>query len=114
MDTEKKHPTLGDYILVKTLGSGYNAKVKLGYSKVNGQYYAIKVLKDKSLASNLKTIKNEVNMMRELNHPNIVNLIEARDDGEYVKVDGSSKKVMYLVLELASGGELFEYVANSG
>ena len=40
-------------------------------------------------------------MMKDLNHPNIVNLIEARDDGEYVKVDGSSKKVMYLVLELA-------------
>jgi len=27
---EKKFPTLGDYILIKTLGKGYNSKVKLG------------------------------------------------------------------------------------
>ena len=47
MDSEKKYPTLGDYILVKTLGSGYNAKVKLGYSKTDGKYYAVKILKDK-------------------------------------------------------------------
>ena len=26
----KKYPTLGDYILLKTLGKGYNSKVKLG------------------------------------------------------------------------------------
>ena len=27
---EKKYPTLGNYILLKTLGKGYNSKVKLG------------------------------------------------------------------------------------
>ena len=26
----KKYPTLGKYILLKTLGKGYNSKVKLG------------------------------------------------------------------------------------
>ena len=26
----KKYPTLGNYILLKTLGKGYNSKVKLG------------------------------------------------------------------------------------
>ena len=62
--------------------------------------------------------------MQNLNHPNLVNLIEVKPDADYVKKDGKSYKVKYLkilkinfiqtmaiVLENAASGELFEYVA---
>ena len=41
----KKYPTLGDYILLKTLGKGYNSKVKLGspqYSLLLKNYLFLK------------------------------------------------------------------------
>jgi hypothetical protein len=37
MEVEKKFATLGNYQLVKLLGQGYNAKVKLGLSLVDGK-----------------------------------------------------------------------------
>lgn len=50
--------------------------------------------------------------MKNLNHINIINLIECKA-GEYIKRNGQVKKVYYIVLEYAQGGELFEYVANT-
>jgi len=49
-----------------------------------------------------------------LNHPNIVNLIEYVESGDYIKKNGNSYKVVGIVMELVPGGELFEYVADSG
>jgi serine/threonine protein kinase len=65
MDIEKKHPMLDKYMLVKTLGAGYHAKVKLGYCTETGKYVAAKIFKNShSLTSNLKTLKNEIDIMK--------------------------------------------------
>jgi len=52
--------------------------------------------------------------MSTLSHPNIVNLIEYGKDGVVEKSDGKKEAVIYIVLELATGGELFDYVATTG
>jgi len=52
--------------------------------------------------------------MDKLNHENIVNLIEYDKEGILEKSNGERKTVFYIVLELASGGELFDYVAQTG
>eukprot|EP00331_Platyophrya_macrostoma_P019324 CAMPEP_0176465988 /NCGR_PEP_ID=MMETSP0127-20121128/37619_1 /TAXON_ID=938130 /ORGANISM="Platyophrya macrostoma, Strain WH" /LENGTH=406 /DNA_ID=CAMNT_0017859059 /DNA_START=31 /DNA_END=1252 /DNA_ORIENTATION=- len=52
--------------------------------------------------------------MKTLSHPNIVNLIEFNESIDYVKRDGRKVKVVAIAMELAQGGELFEYVADSG
>lgn len=52
--------------------------------------------------------------MSTLSHPNIVNLIEYSKDGVVEKANGTKKAVIYIVLELATGGELFDYVATTG
>ena len=52
--------------------------------------------------------------MAELSHPNIVNLIEYSKDGTVEKENGVKESVIYIVLELATGGELFDYVATTG
>lgn len=74
----------------------------------------MKVIKRTNIQANEKAIKTEVGIMKNLNHRNLINLMEYKESGEYHKTNGSSFNVMYVVLELATGGELFEYVANTG
>jgi len=62
----------------------------------------------------LELVMTEVQTMANLSHPNIVNLIEYHKDGVLEKANGSKKSVIYIVLELATGGELFDYVATTG
>lgn len=45
MDIEKKLAMLDNFQLVKCLGSGYHAKVKLGINLDDGKVYAIKIFK---------------------------------------------------------------------
>jgi len=111
---KKKCASLGRWTLVKTLGTGYNSKVKLGYDAETGIYAAVKTIRLDHPSLNLMNLMNEVKVMKALNHPNIVNLIEFNDCAEYVKKDGRKIKVVEIAMELAQGGELFEYVADSG
>lgn len=46
-----------------------------------------------------------------MQHGNIIRLIEARMDSKKVKPDGQEKQVAFIVLELVTGGELFDFVA---
>jgi len=114
MEPTKKHPTLGKYILLKTLGTGYNSKVKLGYDHDTNKYCAVKMIKHDHPSLNLKNLQKEIAVMSSLSHPNIVNLIEFIESAEYVKKNGLKYKVLAIVMELVPGGELFEYVADSG
>lgn len=105
---------LGKYTLVRTLGSGANSKVKLGVDKTTNRHFAVKILKkgNPNLDSKfLELVMTEVQTMSQLSHPNIVNLIEYGQDGVVKKSNGSQESVIYIVLELAQGGELFDYVA---
>lgn len=43
-----------------------------------------------------------------------MNLIEYNKDGVVEKSNGVKESVIYIVLELATGGELFDYVATTG
>lgn len=102
---------------MKTLGSGANSKVKLGYDKSTNQYFAVKILKKGNPnldAKFLELVMTEVQTMSTLKHPNIVNLIEYSEEGVIVRSNGSKEQVIYIVLELATGGELFDYVALTG
>ena len=84
---------LGNYILLRTLGSGANSKVKLAQKSTGGndQYYAVKIMKkadteeDKKL---LELVETEVQTMAKLKHSNIVNLIEYNKEGILVKENG--------------------------
>ena len=48
-----------------------------------------------------------------LKHQNVVQQIEYGQD-IYVKDSGKVRNVSYIILELAQGGEVFDYIANSG
>ena len=89
----------------------------MGLDKSTGTYYAVKILKKDNPnldAKFLELVMTEVKAMSALNHPNIVNLVEYSEQGYVEKKGGRKYPVIYIVLELATGGELFDFVAITG
>lgn len=58
-------------------------------------------------------LNNEISIMSKLNHQNIVKYLEFGHDN-YVKPNKKARQVSFIALELAEGGELFDFVANTG
>jgi Protein kinase domain len=82
------------------LGSGISGTVRLVTHKATGIKYAVKVL-DLGLVDNgegLRQLREEIFIMCQLDHPNIVRLEEVYE----------SVSEIYLVQELCLGGELFD------
>jgi serine/threonine protein kinase len=88
----------------------------LAKNKNTGDLCALKIMKKDSGYDTgmVEVVKNEVEIMKSLSHPNIINLLEFRDDVEYKKANGAKAPVFYLALELANGGELFDFIAQTG
>uniref|UniRef100_I3KS43 MAP/microtubule affinity-regulating kinase 3 n=1 Tax=Oreochromis niloticus TaxID=8128 RepID=I3KS43_ORENI len=98
-------PHVGNYRLLKTIGKGNFAKVKLARHIPTGREVAIKIIDKTQLnPSSLQKLYREVRIMKILNHPNIVKLFEVIE----------TEKTLYLVMEYASGGEVFDYLVAHG
>ncbi|CAH1791800.1 unnamed protein product [Owenia fusiformis] len=98
-------PHIGKYRLIKTIGKGNFAKVKLAKHVPTGREVAIKIIDKTQLnPSSLQKLFREVKIMKMLDHPNIVKLFEVIE----------TEKTLYLVMEYASGGEVFDYLVAHG
>ncbi|XP_055361979.1 MAP/microtubule affinity-regulating kinase 3a isoform X8 [Betta splendens] len=101
--SEEAH--VGNYRLLKTIGKGNFAKVKLARHILTGREVAIKIIDKTQLNPNsLQKLFREVRIMKILNHPNIVKLFEVIE----------TERTLYLVMEYASGGEVFDYLVAHG
>lgn len=58
-------------------------------------------------------IKKEIDTMQQLNHKHILNLVDSSTNAVYKKRTGESYDVCYLALEVASGGDMFDYIAQT-
>ncbi|XP_037123420.1 MAP/microtubule affinity-regulating kinase 4 isoform X2 [Syngnathus acus] len=100
-----EQPHIGNYRLLKTIGKGNFAKVKLARHILTGKEVAIKIIDKTQLnPSSLQKLFREVRIMKTLNHPNIVQLFEVIE----------TEKTLYLIMEYASGGEVFDYLVAHG
>ncbi|XP_056299769.1 MAP/microtubule affinity-regulating kinase 4 isoform X2 [Pseudoliparis swirei] len=100
-----EQPHIGNYRLLKTIGKGNFAKVKLARHILTGKEVAIKIIDKTQLnPTSLQKLFREVRIMKGLNHPNIVQLFEV------IETD----KTLYLIMEYASGGEVFDYLVSHG
>uniref|UniRef100_A0A672PDH9 MAP/microtubule affinity-regulating kinase 3 n=1 Tax=Sinocyclocheilus grahami TaxID=75366 RepID=A0A672PDH9_SINGR len=98
-------PHIGNYRLLKTIGKGNFAKVKLARHILTGKEVAIKIIDKTQLnQTSLQKLFREVRIMKTLHHPNIVQLFEVIE----------TEKTLYLVMEYASGGEVFDYLVSHG
>lgn len=67
---------------------------------------AIKIIERSNIKTNKQRISvdREVRLMKLLNHPHIVGAIEVYESPECI----------WIVMEFASGGELFDYIVKNG
>lgn len=99
--------------LIKKIGSGGTSKVYLANLTDNpSAIYAVKIIKSSS-SSDIKFFMNEINVLKQINHPNIVRLIDG-GEGVLTKENGKKSVVQYLVLEMVKYGELFDFIFFPG
>jgi MAP/microtubule affinity-regulating kinase len=90
-----------DFVILKTLGEGNFAKVKLARHVPTNKEVAIKIIdKSKVPSKSFSKLYREIKAMSRLSHPNIIKL--------YQVIEDTNK--LFLVVEYAELGELFDYI----
>jgi len=94
------------YKMGEELGRGRFSVVKQATHLKEGVGYAVKEVENESLddEENLEALETEIKILRKLRHPHIVNLKEV------VTTDAFT----YIIMELLSGGELFNRIVDRG
>ncbi|KAL8272027.1 hypothetical protein Esti_004151 [Eimeria stiedai] len=88
----------------RVLGKGSFGEVILCKDKVTGQEYAVKVISKRQVKqkTDKELLLKEVELLKKLDHPNIMKLYEFFEDKGY----------FYLVTEVYTGGELFDEIIS--
>lgn len=93
------------YDMKDKLGTGSFAIVKRAVRKSDNKHFAIKIIKKSKLnAEELAVVHDEVEIMHKINHPHCVQLYEMFE----------TNKKIYMVMELLTGGELFDRIVSKG
>ncbi|KAI8812489.1 kinase-like domain-containing protein [Cladochytrium replicatum] len=104
----KNGDPLEEYNVGKTIGEGSFGKVKLATHIATGEQVAIKCLSKAQISTQpgqAERLLREILVLATLTHPNICRL--------YQVIDSAPSQTIYLVLEHASGGELFDFVVKA-
>jgi [calcium/calmodulin-dependent protein kinase] kinase len=97
--SDEGYPKLNNYIIIEKIGAGSYGKVYLAYNKKNGKKFAIKVI------NKCKTLYiNEINILKKINHKNIVNLHEI--------IDCEFENQIYVVLNHINGNTIMQKNTN--
>lgn len=97
---------IGEYETTKTLGTGAFGTVRLAKKKNSEVMYAIKSISKQSILRSQmgSQVKKEISIMKSLDHPNIVQVVEVLMSTEY----------LYIVMDYVSGGELYAKITRGG
>lgn len=90
----------------QVLGQGGFAKVYLARNLVDNQLYAVKAFRKVTLKKQTRgraAVRNEVDVLQNISHPNIMKLIEVHE----------TSNSLYLVCEYLAGGSLVEYLKKA-
>ena len=89
-----------DYKLFKSIGKGAFGKVYLTIKEGSPELFATKMIEYSKIKDPkiLNYLKNEIQIMKELNHPNIIKLHEVL----------YTKRNIYLIMEYCNGGSLLD------
>ncbi|XP_032649122.1 serine/threonine-protein kinase DCLK2 isoform X2 [Chelonoidis abingdonii] len=94
---------LEKYKVGKVIGDGNFAVVKECIERATGKEFALKIIDKAKCCGKEHLIENEVSILRQVKHPNIIMLIEEMD----------TPTELYLVMELVKGGDLFDAITSS-
>merc|ERR1719460_1151030 len=87
----------------RKLGEGSYGSVCKAKNKLSNAERAVKTI-SKAQMKNISRFKQEIAIMKLMDHPNIIKLYESFEDHRNI----------YLVMELCSGGELFDRIIDAG
>ena len=90
---------LDSYDVIKQLGKGGYGKVYEVRSKKTGELRACKHLSKLNI-KNLEKFRREIEILKKLDHPNIIKLYELFE----------SERSLYLIMEECKGGEIFDRI----
>ena len=100
-----KSDPLKDYTILKLIGEGSFGKVHLVKHNIGGMVRAMKTIKKICVDdySNEASVLNELNILKKLDHQNIVKIFEFYSDSNNY----------YLIMEYCPGGDLFQLMEKS-
>lgn len=90
--------------LKEVLGTGAFSEVVLAQEKLTGRMFAVKCIPKKALKGKESSIENEIAVLRKIKHENIVALEDIYESPDH----------LYLIMQLVSGGELFDRIVEKG
>lgn len=99
--SQQNHEHIGPWELTHNLGEGSYGVVKCGVHVETGERRAIKIIK-RGNVSDMSRLDIEIQAMKMLKHPQIVQLENVLSTEEHV----------YLVMELCGGGSLYAHLAD--
>lgn len=88
----------------EVLGTGAFSEVVLAQERATGRMFAIKCIPKKALKGKESSIENEIAVLRKIQHENIVALEDIYESSSH----------LYLIMQLVSGGELFDRIVEKG
>jgi serine/threonine protein kinase len=92
------------YEIQDLLGEGGFATVRRAIHKQNRNVYAVKSIDICKIKSNtLDFLRNEISIMKMLDHPNVIKLYEIFEE----------ENRLHLVLEMCEGGDLFDFLMKT-
>lgn len=94
------------YTMSRQLGKGACGEVKLAFEKETCKKYAVKIISKKTFSTGPSgiVIKEEVKILQALKHPCVICIEDVME----------SDDALYIILELAEGGELYDRVIEYG
>lgn len=98
---EQKGRIKAKYKVYQRIGQGSYGEVKRIIHKNTGEVRAMKIIEKKLVSDEyVKSLLNEIEILKQLDHPNIVKIYEFYQD----------KMNFYLITEFIEGGELFDRI----
>ncbi|KAI0821589.1 kinase-like domain-containing protein [Irpex lacteus] len=108
---------IGLWKIGRTIGKGASGRVRIARHSKNGQYAAVKIVSKQSILNSrmslnpvedeaeriLQALEREIVIMKLIDHPNILRLYDVWE----------TSAELYLILEYAEGGELFDYIQRT-
>lgn len=87
------------HIVAKEIGHGHYGVVRKCQNRETKEWFAIKSIR-KSKVNKIEVLLREIEILEQVDHPNIINLMEVHEDVKY----------LHLITELCTGGELFDRI----
>lgn len=107
--------TCGQYKIVRKLGDGAFGDVMLAEHSETKKQWALKIIKQEV---DLPIIEydfcSEVNIMRKLDHKNLLKLYDYDEKAEIAYENGTWRKAKFMALEYAKHGVIFDTIVQTG